>query len=133
MAITVARTQPVRDYHTQQEHYLYKKVAYNTVPSGVLVTVGRIPSGSYIGRTVLSTNTTFNAGTTNVFTVGNTTAATEYVAAVDPVEAAVDVYEFDTSLGKTTADMTVYAKYTQTGTAATQGEAEVWVHYTPAK
>ena len=134
MAITVARTRSVRENYLGHESQLYRKCDYNSVGiSGGNFIVGKIPAGSLIKNTIVSIETTFNAATTNVFTVGTSTAATEWLNAGDVDEANVDTVVYDASYGLTTSDLTVYAKYTQTGTAATQGTAHVWVEYNQTK
>lgn len=72
--------------------------------------------------------TVFNAGTTNVLTVGDGTTANKYLAAADVTEGSTGV----TPVGgkgpfpAETAAGTLRATYTQTGTAATTGAARVY-------
>jgi hypothetical protein len=134
MAITVARTKSVRENYLGHESQLYGEVNFNTpnVATGFLV--GKIPAFSVVKNVTVSVETTFNAATTNVFTVGTSTTATEWIdATVLSSGAVVDTFQSDASFGLTTSDLSVYAKYTQSGTAATSGKAHVWVEYAQKK
>ena len=80
----------------------------------------------------VSINTTFNAQTTNVLTIGlNGTTANNIVATVTASALALvpNLLPTGTALGKLTADTQVYVKYTQTGTAATAGAATFIIKY----
>lgn len=134
MAITVTRTKPARELYQGHESQLYSEVNFNTpgVATGFLV--GVVPAYSVRKNVIISVETTFNAATTNVFTVGTSTTATEWVDNTFVSSgAAVDTYVSDASYGFSTSDVSVYAKYTQTGTAATQGKAHIWVEYAQKK
>jgi hypothetical protein len=129
MAITVARTKSARENYLGHESQLYSEVNYNTpnVATGFLI--GKIPAFSVVKNVTVSVESTFNAATTNVFTVGTSTTATEWVGASDVLEGEADTFVTDAGYGLTTSDLSVYAKYTQTGTAATAGKAHVWVEF----
>jgi hypothetical protein len=105
-------------------------VAYNTtgISSAVLVdTIQASTSKPVIVNVQCSVNTAFNAGTTNVLTVGTSTTANEWLAAGDINEAVAGFYPASNAVTKfrLTADTKIYVKYTQTGTAATTGAATV--------
>jgi hypothetical protein len=129
MAITVTRTKSARENYLGHESQLYSEVNYNTpnVATGFLI--GKIPAFSVVKNVTVSVESTFNAATTNVFTVGTSTTATEWVGASDILEGEADTFVTDAGYGLTTSDLSVYAKYTQTGTAATAGKAHVWVEF----
>jgi hypothetical protein len=134
MAITVARTKSARENYLGHESQLYSEVNFNTpnVATGFLV--GKIPAFSVVKNVTISVETTFNAATTNVFTVGTSTTATEWAdATLVSSGATADTYATDLGYALTTSDLSVYAKYTQSGTAATQGKAHVWVEYAQKK
>lgn len=123
---------PARVFHTQQIHYLRKAIAYNsTFP----VTVGVIPSGSLILKPLsgVQVNTVFNAATTNVLDIGESSPTDND-----------DLYGTDLALGTATfvpideavtmlvaADTTITATYAQTGAAATAGAGVVVIAYIP--
>ena len=128
---TTARQLPYQVVHT-----LRIKVNYND--AGIAAGVGKqwLPKGAIITSTSVQVGTAFNAGTTNVLTVG--TNAGNYdniVAAADADETALAITNAikptGTALGPLAADARVFVKYTQTGTAATAGSATVLIHYVP--
>ena len=121
-----------QQYHQNLVHYLRKEVNYNDpgIASGIVI--GRLPANAQITQALTRVRTTFNAGTTNVLTVG--TNATSF----DNVFGAADIAEG--SAGNNAAPLAnlqdiqveadVFVKYTQTGTAATQGKAVIHIAYT---
>jgi hypothetical protein len=134
MAITVVRTKSARENYLGHESQLYSEVAFNTpnVATGFLI--GKIPAFSVVKNVTISVESTFNAATTNVFTVGTSTTATEWAdATLVSSGASIDTYVTDLGYALTTSDLSVYAKYTQSGTAATAGKAHVWVEYAQKK
>lgn len=135
MATGTAAT-TARQNSVQAVHYLRFAVTYSD--SGISTGVAKqtLPAGAVIIGTDVFVTTTFNAATTNVLTVGtNGTTANNMIASgdVDETTAALtqNVKPTSTALGPITADAPVYVKYTQTGTAATQGAATVVVKYVP--
>ena len=72
--------------------------------------------------------TAFNAGTTNVLTVGDGTTANKYLAAADITEGTPGVYPTGGAgpFAAETAAGTLRVTYAQTGTAATTGSARVY-------
>jgi hypothetical protein len=134
MAITVVRTKSARENYLGHESQLYDAVSFNTpgVATGYLI--GKVPAFSVVKNLTVSVESTFNAATTNVFTVGTSTTATEWAdATLVSSGATADTYVTDLGYALTTSDLSVYAKYTQSGTAATQGKAHVWVEYAQKK
>ena len=100
------------------------------------VTFGTLPAGSIVLRTSAIVFTAFNAATTNVLTIGAGTtdgallASGTFTAAVGTKGPQVGTVS---GANPTTVDQVVFAKYTQTGTAATAGRAMVYVEYYPAR
>lgn len=86
-----------------------------------------LPRSAFILRVLTEIVVAFNAVTTNVYTVGTVGAAyNNIVAAGDVNPGAVGVYESTRALGRAltaAADVLPVAKYTQTGGAATTGQA----------
>jgi hypothetical protein len=78
--------------------------------------------------------TAFNAGTTNVLTVGDGTTADKYLAAGDITEATPAVYPAGGAgpFVAETAAGTLKATYAQTGTAASTGSARIYALITSA-
>ena len=121
-----------QQYHQNLVHYLRKEVNYNDpgIASGIVV--GRLPANAQVTQAVARVRTTFNAGTTNVLTVG--TNAANY----DNIFGTADVAEGSAgnnaaplaNLQEVLTEADVFVKYAQTGTAATQGKAVIHVAYT---
>ena len=63
-----------QQYHQNLVHYLRKEVNYNDpgIASGIVI--GRLPANAQITQALARVRTTFNAGTTNVLTVGTNAA-----------------------------------------------------------
>lgn len=99
-------------------------VAFGTasIDTGVALT-GTIPAGYTLVRVMCNVTTVFNAGDTNVLTLGVTDALDSYMAAGDITEGTVGVYAKDLMVTAGTTAITFKAQYTQTGTAASTGAA----------
>jgi hypothetical protein len=94
------------------------------------VSLGWLPKGAAVFGAVVAVTAAFNAGTTNVLVVGTRADIDNLVEAGDVNEAAVG-----TALvchrggGVLTEDTEYFVQFTQTGGAATTGEARVGVLY----
>lgn len=90
-----------------------------------------LPAGAVVLSAFAKVITAFNAATTNVLTVGtNIGVADNLLNAAAITEGTPGDYVNNTpALAIPTADAPVYVKYTQTGTAATTGQALVNVNY----
>ena len=92
-----------------------------------------LPVGAFITRVLTEIVTAFNAVTTNVYTVGsNLGVANNIVKAADVNPALAGVYESTQAYGRALAATTVQlpaSKYTQTGGAATAGQAITVIEY----
>lgn len=120
----------------QMVHTIAFDVNYNDPGIATGVNTGKVlPAGALISGVDVYVSTVFNAQTTNVLTVGtNGTTANDLVGSADVNEASAQMFPNITTggaLGKLSADKPVYAKYTQTGTAATTGAATVVIKYVP--
>jgi hypothetical protein len=119
----------------QLVHYLRFTVNYND--AGIATGVGKqvLPAGAIIIGTDVHVATAFNAATTNVLTVGTTGVFTEIVSAAALNEGATgltqNIAPTGIMLGPITADTQVFVSYTQTGTAATAGQATFVIKYIP--
>jgi hypothetical protein len=86
-----------------------------------------IPHDAVITRVVAKVTDAFDAGTTNVVTVGTSAEnANELLGAGDITEGTEGVYTKQ-HFTEVAEKSKLYAKYTQTGTDATAGEAEIYV------
>jgi hypothetical protein len=118
---------PARQLHTQQVHYLRKRVNFNDsgIASGVVL--GTLPAGALITGQHVDCSTAFNAGTTNALNVGTTATGTEIFT-----DAATAGRRAPTIAAVRFAnDTDIYVSYAQTGTAATAGVADVIINYVP--
>ena len=122
----------VQQYHQNLVHYLRKEVNYNDPGIAAGIVIGRLPANAQVTQALARVRTTFNAGTTNVLTVG--TNGTSY----DNIFGTADIAEGSAgnsaaplaNLQDVQAEADVFVKYTQTGTAATQGKAVIHIAYT---
>lgn len=129
MAQSTGRALPFQVVHT-----LRFDVNYNDAGISSGVRKLTLPSGAIIITSTVLITTSFNAATTNVLTAGgNSTSYDDIVGAgtIDPTLDGLFNYIDPTgsSLGKLSGNRDVYAKYAQTGTAATQGAATVIIQY----
>ena len=122
-----ARQQPRQVVNTWRKTINFNDPGIADGVAGVVV-----PAGAFLTRVLIEIVTAFNAVTTNVITMGTTATGTNIVAAGDVDETVAAVYEVTRGYGRSltaAADTTIYYRYTQTGTAATAGVAEIVVEY----
>jgi len=118
----------------QSTNTLKKTVNFNdpNVASGVAFDES-LPAGAFIISVTIEIVTAFNAGTTNVLTIGtNATTYNNVVASGDVTLGTPSVAQPTRGLGRALANAgepPVFAKYTQTGAAATTGQAVVVIEY----
>lgn len=125
-----------RQSHLQVVHYLRKRVNYNDAGISAGIVMGTLPAGAQVIDLTVRVLTLFNAGSTNVLTVG--TNSTDFnnlsgSGSSDITEGTAEMYRvapanFDVTFS---ADTDVYVKYTQSGTAAGTGQADVIITYVP--
>jgi hypothetical protein len=118
---------PARQLHTQQVHYLRKRVNYNDSAIATGVVMGTLPAGAMIVSQNVRVPTAFNAGTTNALNVGTAAAGTQVFT-----DAATAGARSPTIANLSFAsDQDLYVTYAQTGTAATAGVADIVIGYVP--
>lgn len=123
-----------RQYHTRQVHYLTKSITYSDTDISGGSTVkfrNSLPPNACVTDTFVKVKTAFNAATTNVVTVGsNSATSNDIVASADVNEAsAIGFLVAGPGVLNTSTSLNVYVKYTQTGTPATTGAADIVVAY----
>lgn len=102
-------------------------VKFNTEDADTGVVLCKIPHDCRITRAIAVVDTAFDAGTTNVLTVGTTTTnADELLGSGDITEGTAGIYN-KMLFVETAKDTKIVAKYTQTGTAATAGKARIYL------
>lgn len=124
---------PARNNGEQTIAYLRKKVSFLDGATTV-VQVGTIPTGGIVLRGGVVVTTAFNAASTNVLDIG--TVADDDGFATDLAMGTIGVIVADematsNDMGPMTADTSIIATHSQTGTAATAGEGYVWIEYMP--
>jgi len=98
------------------------------------VALESLAAGDVVVQAWAQVTTVFNAGTTNVVTLGNGVTADKFLAAGDVTEGSTGVTPTG-GKGPFTAETvagTLTATYAQTGTAATTGSARVYALVTSA-
>lgn len=124
-----------RKNSTQQVGYLRFTVNYNDTGIASGNNKQWLPAGAIVDSTFIVVTTAFNAGTTNVLTVGIGAVNNNIVASgsVTPGTAGQTngIAPTGLAVGPLPADEQVNVTYTQTGTAATAGQAMVIIKYIP--
>jgi hypothetical protein len=138
------RTMSARVNTTQQTNYYRFTVNFNDPNIGTAQAFGRLLQNTYITHVSCYVTTAFNAGTTNQLYIG--TSATTPNEILNPgqanksvTEATIGYYTVSAaatvpSLGVAVTsggDVNLYARYRQTGTAATAGQAICAIEYLP--
>ena len=85
-----------------------------------------LPAGIIVTKAVAKVNTAFNAATTNVLTVGANDDANDLLGSDDVTEGTAGTYIVNKFVQYDEAKK-VKAKYTQSGTAATAGSADIYL------
>jgi hypothetical protein len=118
---------------SQQVGYLRFTVNYNDSGIAAGNTKQWLPAGAIITDTSVYVGTGFNAGTTNVLTVGLGASVNTIVASgqVTPGSTGLtnSIVPTGNALGPLASDLQVNVTYTQTGTAASAGQAIVMIKY----
>jgi hypothetical protein len=116
-------------------------INFNDPNIGTAQAFGALGKNEFIKAIDCHVTTAFNAGTSNAVVFGTSTAATEVVAGSGAATAAIaanstGVQHLTTAgglgLGATSAaDVTLYGKYVQAGTAATAGSVTCVIEFVP--
>lgn len=123
-----------RQFHEQQIHYFRKRVNWNDAVIATGVNIGTLPAGAMLIGVGVRVNTAFNAATTNVLTCGTTATGGEVLASAVALAGATG-YKTATSgtafAASFATDQDLFVSFTQSGTAATAGQADIVVSYVP--
>lgn len=101
-------------------------IAFNSEGAATGVKLCDLPFGTLITRAVAVVTTAFNAGTTNVLTIGTNDDVNNLLGADAVTEGTAGAYSANTFVNND-AKKAVKAKYTQTGTDATAGAADIYL------
>lgn len=126
---------PARQDPRQVLNTLTMTVNFGDVGIGTGVAFANsLPKGAFIVDVMVEIVTAFNAATTNVLTVGTNSASyNNIVNSADVNEAVTGVYIVGRGLGRSltaAAEVAPFAMYTQSGTAATTGQAVIVITFT---
>lgn len=102
-------------------------IAYDTEGASTGVVIFEAPQDMIITGAVAEVTTAFNAGTTNVLTVGSNSDINDILGASDVTEGTKGAYCKNTFVKLEKGDK-VKAKFTETGTDATAGAAEIYLY-----
>lgn len=109
------------------EQMLYAgSVVYNTEGVDEGVVLCELPANIVVTKAVAVVTTAFNAATTNVLTVGANDNIDDILGSGDVTEGTAAAYSANKFVKYTEAKK-IKAKYTQTGTAATAGAADIYL------
>lgn len=101
-------------------------IKYNTTGASTGVELCKLPANIVVTKATAVVKTAFNAGTTNVLTVGTNSDVDDLLGTSDITEGTAGAYTVNKFAEFTTAK-TVKAKFTETGTDATTGEADIYL------
>lgn len=105
-------------------------ISFDSENAATGVFMGILPVRAQIHLVQVNVETAFDAGSTNVLTVGYGASLNEIVAAGDVDETSATTQAVTTGLSlEFTAEKKVYAKYVQTGTAAENGKARISIFF----
>jgi hypothetical protein len=129
---TGTQSTTARRLHYQQVSYLRMALNYNDANIANGSPKQWLPAGALIVGTDTYVGTAFNAGSTNVVSIG-TNGPSTYNNIAAPTVTATGLTQntppTGTALGPLAADAQVFAKYAQTGGAATAGSCIIVVKY----
>lgn len=103
------------------------KVSFDTKDIANGVELIELPANMIITKAVAVVGKAFNAATTNVLTVGTNDSVDDLLGADDVTEGTAGTYMKNIFEIRKGAPIKVKAKYTSTGTAATAGEADIYL------
>lgn len=101
-------------------------IKFNTTGASTGVELCKLPANVAIVKATAVVKTAFNAGTTNVLTVGANDDIDDILGTSDITEGTAGTYAVNKFVTYNAAK-TVKAKFTETGTAATTGEADIYL------
>ena len=104
-------------------------IKFNTTGASAGVVIFEAPHDMVITGAVAEVTTAFNAGTTNVLTVGANSDVNDLLGSSDVTEGTKGAYTKNTFVKLKKGDK-VKAKFTETGTAATAGAADIYLFAT---
>lgn len=125
-----------RQNTTQQTNYHRFTINWNDARISSGVKFGRLPSNAFITQISCHVTTAFNAGTTNVVTLSPDNTNPTIIGPSSLDESSATFQNITTAAGLGVAvtsagEVDLYAKYAQTGSAATAGSVTCVLEYIP--
>ena len=130
----MAEIRAARKNYQRDVGFIARNFSFDTpgIATASNIAVGTLPAGCLVTQVYVRVKTAFNAATTNVIIVGISTDTDYFIEAGDVTEGSTGLTVSDRGIGTVyTADQKVFVQYTQSGTAATTGEADVVIVYIP--
>jgi hypothetical protein len=123
-----------KPYTTHRQKMATRLIRATVLFSDTTVTLGALKAGEVVSQVWAEVITAFNAGTTNVLTVGITGTTNKYLGTADVTEGTPGVYPTGGAgpFAAAAADTSIIATYAKTGTTPTTGRAVVYVEVTSA-
>lgn len=129
VAVDQTKTPQVRNFGWQQIQYLRVTINWNDPAIGAGQLIATLPQYAFVVSSASYVETAFNAGTTNNVSLGTTAATgneiTGNIAGQTPGYAAQTAAAGLGCAVTATGPVNVYAKYAQTGGAATAGKIHI--------
>ena len=105
-------------------------IAWDTPSVATKAKVGiALPAGAIVTRVAAVVTEAFNAATTNVLTVGYSDDTDALMGSSDITEGTLGAYVKERMDAPLAAAADVYAQYSQSGTEASKGKADIYVTY----
>lgn len=136
LQVDQTRTMVARQLTEQAVNYYRLTINWNDQNIASGQAFGALPAGAYVLSIDAYVTTAFNAGTTNVVTLGTSKSSANEVVASGITAGTAGVYHLTSAAGLGLAvtngvSPTLYAKYAQTGNAATAGSVTIVIAYVP--
>ena len=118
-------------YRNIRAQAIYASVAFDTADIGSGIAIGTMPINAKFLSAAITITTVFNAGTTNILTVGISASGTEIANDSESDADATGIKDLTRmfALNPLASARTIYAKYAQTGGAATTGQAYIVITF----
>lgn len=130
---TTARQDPRQVVNSIKRTLTYSDSDVAQAPIGTLPNGNPLPQNAFILDVVVEVVTAFNAATTNTLSIGTNTGSWNNIAQTADVNlAATGVTKVSRGWGRSltnASDTSAYAVYTQSGTAATAGQAVIVITF----
>jgi hypothetical protein len=114
-------------YRASSLYPIEVELDWNTTDFGTGVVIGTLPNGCRIMFAEATVQTQFNAASTNLLNIGYSGSGTEICTGVSIGVAANTLITLPQAkiANPLTADRTIYARFTQSGTAASAGKLHI--------